>query len=168
METQTTTVFCTERNKPELTDLTQKIKAAARDAIEASHDALESAISAGGFLVKAKGRVLYGKWGSWLAENFEFTQNTANNWMRLYENRRELQDLVKEMPKQYMSVADALRLVSDNPVLLPKTKFQKVKKRCSDLIKEIYSQSPAEAKKSKELLIEHIKEVSSYIKEHAR
>jgi hypothetical protein len=84
--------------------------------------------------------------------------------MRLWENRRELTDLIKDMPKQYMSVADALRLVSENPTPPPKTKFQKVKKRCSDLIKEIYSQSPAEGKKSRQLLIDHIKDVHDYIK----
>lgn len=164
----TDVVFSTDRNKPELIDLAGKIVKLAREAIDSSHDALEAAIAAGGLLVKAKGRVLHGKWQAWLAENFEFSQTTATNWMRLWENRTELKDLIKDMPKQYMSVADALRLVSDAPVPQPKTKFQKVKKCCENLIKELYSQTPAEARKSRDLLIEHGKDISTYIREHTR
>jgi len=165
--THTETTFCTERNKSTLADLVQKIRLAAKDAVESSHDALNSAIAAGGHLVKAKEKVLYGKWGAWLAENFEFSQSVANSWMRLWDKRHELIALIKDMPKEYMSVQDALKLISTAPVPPPKTKFQKVKKRCVDLIKEIYSQSPAEAKKSRDLLIEHIKDVHDYVKEHA-
>jgi len=168
MEPAIETIFYTERSKPEITDLVQKIKVAAHDAIDSSHDALQSAIAAGGHLTKAKERILHGKWGAWLAQNFEFSQATASSWMRLWENRKELLELIKDTPKQYMSVQDALRLVSDNPTPAPKTKFQKVKKRCADLIKEIYSQSPAEAKKSKDLLIEHVKEIHGFIRKHAR
>lgn len=161
---ETTTIFCTDRHKPELTELVQKIKLAAKDAIDSSHDALHSAITAGGHLVKAQERILYGKWGAWLAENFEFKQSTANNWMRLWKYRKELMELVKGSPKQYISVADALRLVSDTPIPPPKTKLQMVKKRCGDVIKIIYSQSQSEANKSRQVLIEHINEVGAYVR----
>jgi hypothetical protein len=163
-QTETTITFCTERNKATLVDLAKDIKTCARDAAESSHDALKSAIAAGILLVKAKDKVLYGKWLPWLRQNFEFSQSTASQWMRLAENRVELLDLIKDVG--YVSVQDALKLISDNPAPPPKTKFQKVKKRCKDLIKELYSQTPAEARRSKDLLLEHIEEVNSYLKEY--
>jgi hypothetical protein len=161
---ETTAAFSTERNKATLVDLARDINNCAKDATEASHDALKSAIAAGGLLIKAKDKVLYGKWGPWLRENFKFSQSTASQWMRLAENKVELLDLIKDVG--YISVQDALKLISDNPVPIPQTKFQKVKKRCKDLIKEIYSQTPSEARRSKELLVEHIHEIGAYLKEY--
>lgn len=166
--TETALLYCTERNKADLDDLVEKITICARDAIESSHDALRSAISAGEHLTKAKRKVLYGKWISWLKQHFEFSHSTASSWMRLFENRKEILELAAESPQRYLSVNDALRLVSNNPRPEPKSKLQKVQKHCVDLIKEIYSQSPAEARKSRDTLIEHIKEVGEYIRKYTK
>ena len=160
----TTATYCTERNRTELTDLVSRIQICAKDAAESSHDALRSAITAGGYLVKAKRRVLHGKWGPWLKQNFEFSAVTANNWMRLYGNRNELVSLIKDTPEQYMSVHEALQLVGANPKRYTPTKLQKVEKRCADVIKEIYSDEKADARRLKEILIEHVKEVHGYIR----
>lgn len=166
MQTQveTTTVLCTDRDKVELAELASKIKTCAKDAVDSSHDALQSAIAAGGYLVKAKERVFRGKWTIWLKENFKFSHNTANDWMRLHEHRKELLDLIKGEPKQYMSVQDALKLVGANPGRRELTKFQLVQKRHRDFIREIYNQSPSEHRKTRQLIIEHQKDVTIYLK----
>jgi hypothetical protein len=168
LNVEPTIAFSTDRDKPELIDLVKKISSYAKDAVDSSHDALQSAIAAGGCLVRAKERVLYGRWGLWLKENFKFSQSTANDWMRLYGYRKELLDLIKGEPKQYMSVADALKLVGAKPGRPELTKYQLVKKRCGDVIREIYNQSPSDERKTRELVIKLVNDLSVYLKSHGK
>ncbi|MFW5436340.1 DUF3102 domain-containing protein [Paenibacillus apiarius] len=46
---------------------------------------LRSAIEIGKRLTEVKALVPHGEWGSWLKENVEYSQSTANNFMRLAE-----------------------------------------------------------------------------------
>lgn len=165
LNTEVEAVFCTDRHKIELVELADKISNCAKDAIESSHDALQSAIAAGGHLTKAKDRVFRGKWGPWLRDNFKFSQSTASNWMRLWQHRKELQELGKE---EYMSVEKALKLVGANPGRRELTKYQLVQKRSRDFIREIYNQTPMDARKTRELVIEHQREVTAYLKAHGK
>lgn len=46
---------------------------------------IASAIQIGGKLVEAKSMVDHGQWGKWLEEKVSYSQSTANNLMRLYQ-----------------------------------------------------------------------------------
>jgi len=46
---------------------------------------ISSAIEIGKRLVEAKAVVGHGNWGSWLAEKVDYSQSTANNMMKLYQ-----------------------------------------------------------------------------------
>lgn len=46
---------------------------------------LESAIEIGRRLTEAKGMLPHGEWGRWLSEEVSFSQSTAGNLMRIYE-----------------------------------------------------------------------------------
>lgn len=52
---------------------------------QAQNVALSYAIEIGRRLAEAKSVLPHGTWGGWLAENFEFSQSTANNFMKLFD-----------------------------------------------------------------------------------
>ena len=166
--TETQVVYCTDRHKVELTELVNKISTCAKDAVDSSHDALNSAITVGGYLTKAKYRVFYGKWTTWLRDNFKFSHSTANDWMRLYGHRKEILELVKGIPDQYMSVQDALKLSGAAPERKELTKYQLVQKRHRDFMREIYNQTPMDEKKTRQLIIDHQRDVTAYLKGHGK
>ena len=55
------------------------IKGQTRDAI------LRSSVEIGRRLVEAKALLPHGEWGNWLLESVDYSQSTANNLMRIYE-----------------------------------------------------------------------------------
>lgn len=169
MQMQTSTeqvIYCTDRHKIELSELASKISTCAKDAVDSSHDALNSAIAAGGYLTKAKERVFYGKWTQWLRDNFKFSHSTATDWMRLYGKRKEIMELAKEAG--YMSVQDALKLSGAAPTRAELTKYQLVQKRHRDFMREIYNQTTTDEKKTRQLVIDHQRDVTAYLKAHGR
>lgn len=62
--------------------ITAEIKEICR---QAQSMALMYAIEIGRRLVEAKNALPYGKWGEWLKNEVNFSQSTANNFMRLFE-----------------------------------------------------------------------------------
>ena len=46
---------------------------------------LESAIEIGRRLCEAKSMLPHGEWGAWLKDEVEFSQSSANNFMRIFE-----------------------------------------------------------------------------------
>lgn len=56
---------------------------------------LFSSVEIGRLLLEAKEKLPHGQWGGWLEEHFAYSQTTANNFMRLYKNYgdREQMDL---------------------------------------------------------------------------
>ena len=52
---------------------------------QAQNIALSYAIEIGRRLTEAKSVLPHGTWGAWLSENFEFSQSTANNFMKLFD-----------------------------------------------------------------------------------
>jgi hypothetical protein len=167
IQTSTETVaYSTDRDKVELSELAKKITTYAKDAVESSHDALHSAIAAGEHLYKAKERVFHGKWTPWLRENFKFSHNTATDWIMLYKHKKELLELLKGQKDQYMSVQDALKLCGAAKTRPELTKYQLVQKRHRDFIREIYNQTAADKRRTRELIIEHQRDVTAYLKSH--
>ena len=57
---------------------------------ELATDALDRAIHLGELLSKAKNRVPHGQWLPWLTRNVAFSDRTARNYMRIFENRAAL------------------------------------------------------------------------------
>ena len=53
--------------------------------------AVVHAIRAGELLIEAKSQVAHGAWIPWLAENFEFTRQTASGYMRLATHADQLE-----------------------------------------------------------------------------
>lgn len=53
--------------------------------VQAQNVALSYAIEIGRRLTEAKSVLPHGKWSEWLIENFEFSQSTANNFMKLFD-----------------------------------------------------------------------------------
>lgn len=53
--------------------------------IQGQRLALEYAIEIGRRLKEAKSMLAHGQWGPWLKEEVEFSQSTANNFMRIFE-----------------------------------------------------------------------------------
>lgn len=54
---------------------------------------LTAAVEIGRLLCEAKATVPYGDWGSWLENNVNYSQSTANNLMRLYNNYGEQEQM---------------------------------------------------------------------------
>ncbi len=54
---------------------------------------LAAAVEIGRLLCEAKATVPYGDWGSWLENNVNYSQSTANNLMRLYQNYGEQEQM---------------------------------------------------------------------------
>lgn len=54
---------------------------------------LRSAIEIGKRLIEAKELVAHGEWGQWLSEHVDYSQSTANNFMRVAEEYKDSQAL---------------------------------------------------------------------------
>lgn len=63
-------------------DITNKI---IRKTAQAQRIALEYAIEIGGYLTEAKALLPHGEWGNWLKNKVNYSQSTAINFMKLYE-----------------------------------------------------------------------------------
>lgn len=74
-----------------LTDLAEAINDAHRQCIGAIRAGLTHAIKAGEYLTRAKEQCDHGQWLPWLAENVTFSERTAQNYMRVYGRRAELE-----------------------------------------------------------------------------
>lgn len=66
----------------ELRDITADIWAIRRNV---QRQALEGAIEVGRLLVEAKAMVPYGEWGAYIKEELDYSQSTANNLMKIFE-----------------------------------------------------------------------------------
>lgn len=56
-------------------------------------DALQKALRIGELLIEQRQRCKHGEWLPWLKANVQFTQKTANNYMRVYEARSKLESV---------------------------------------------------------------------------
>lgn len=81
-----------EKRTADLTTLADKVNAEHRACEEAVGAALRHAITAGELLTEAKASVSHGSWGSWLAENFEGSERTAQAYMKVYRRRDEIRN----------------------------------------------------------------------------
>lgn len=80
--------------------------------------ALGYALCSGAALSEAKSRLKHGEWLSWLRQNFEGSEDTAQNYMRIYDRHGELPNTE---PVRYFGVKEALKLLA-SPRLKSETK----------------------------------------------
>lgn len=76
---------------------------------------LTAAIEIGRRLVEAKAMVPHGEWGQYLKQEVEFSQSTAQNFMRLFEEYGDQQDSLfapKSQALENLSYTKALRLLA--------------------------------------------------------
>ena len=79
-----------------------------------------SALRAGDLLSEAKAQAGHGSWGAWVEENCEFSMRTAQVYMRLANNREEVEELLKNADSAHLSIEGALRSIasqSQTPVV---------------------------------------------------
>ncbi len=58
-----------------------------------AQDVLTSAIEIGRLLCEAKAQIPHGAWGDWLRDNVSYSVSNANNMMRLYRERRRMDQI---------------------------------------------------------------------------
>jgi hypothetical protein len=84
--------------------------------------AISHAIAVGEGLIEAKALVGHGEWLPWLSENFDFSERTAQKYIRLAKHRDEVQSNTKE--PSYLAIDEALKhigkanpqRVADSPI----------------------------------------------------
>ena len=82
---------------------------------QAQRIALEYAIEIGGYLTEAKALLPHGEWGNWLKDKVNYSQSTAINFMKLYEeygNRQESLFSSNSQAVMNLSYTKALRLLA--------------------------------------------------------
>lgn len=72
--------------------LPDRINAAHRDCLASAKTAIEQAIEVGRLLIEAKADVSHGEWLPWIRENCEFSERTAQNYLRLAKQHLESPD----------------------------------------------------------------------------
>ncbi len=98
----------------ELTQLAEQITCEHALAREAARSALEHARVAGELLLQAKEQVAHGEWLPWLGTNFEFSERTAQGYMRLSRQWPELEAKAQRVAD--LSVREALHLLAEPSV----------------------------------------------------
>ena len=78
LESDNNQVELVTQSDPTPDELVIKIK-------EYLHKTKDNIIEIGKLLIQAKKQVSHGEWANWLATNIDFTQNTANRFMRCAE-----------------------------------------------------------------------------------
>lgn len=69
---------------------TQQIKDLHVQIIQKLQDSLDMGIRLGGLLTEVKEDLKHGEFGGWIKTNMPFTDRTARNYMKLYQNREKL------------------------------------------------------------------------------
>lgn len=102
--------------------LAAEITQAHDNACRAAQTTVVSAISAGERLLEAKALLGHGKWLPWFTENFDFSERTARNYMRLAKHRESVQgksaavaDLTVQGALEHLTETEAMQ------ALLPPT-----------------------------------------------
>ena len=91
----------------------RKVEAAKAKVVAAVGNALQHARRAGKLLVEAKERTPYGEWLQWLKENFEGSEKTAQNYMRVHSRWPEIEQNAKSVAD--LTLTEALKAIAPPP-----------------------------------------------------
>ena len=92
-------------------ELADQINEAHRLAQEHAESAIDYAFRVGDLLLQAKSEVKHGKWLPWLRDNVQFSERTAQTYMRLYDKRKTIERAVAD-EEEGISVRKAIGYVS--------------------------------------------------------
>lgn len=101
-----------EVDKSRLQELAEEINQehqAFRWAFKATY---RSALRAGDLLNEAKEEAGHGNWGKWVEENCEFSMRTAQVYMRIANNREEVEGLLKSADSALLSIEGVLTSIA--------------------------------------------------------
>jgi hypothetical protein len=142
-----------------LDKLAEEINEEHRAFTAAVETALERGIRCGELLTEAKENCPHGTWLSWLETNFEGAPRTAQDYMRLYNHREEIQ--AKYAGSAHLSISSALKGIAGLERAHP---FFEI----LEFIRETTTKAIAEAEESTSTsALEGIKSVEAMWTEHA-
>lgn len=95
----------------DLTSLAQRINEANQNALASSKKAILYAIECGEALINAKSLVKHGEWQSWLKNNCEVSERTAQNYMKLATEYPSIED-AKAQRVADLSIREAIKELS--------------------------------------------------------
>ena len=101
-----------EIDRQELFDLADVINAEHKAFRRAFKATFRSGLMAGDKLLEAKELVGHGGWGSWVAENCEFSDRTAQVYMQLARNRDRVEQILKTAVPADLSITSVLREIA--------------------------------------------------------
>jgi hypothetical protein len=87
----------------------QQINDLHAELVTLAQSSLEKAVRIGELLSKEKVITAHGRWLPWIKSNLTFSQQTASNYMRLYQHRKKLPTVGN------LGLTDAYRLLADAP-----------------------------------------------------
>jgi hypothetical protein len=91
----------------ELTNIPAEINRLHSEILAAARTTIQKAIRIGELLVEAKQNAGHGNWLPWIKADLEFSERTATNYMRVYENRDRLKSAnVADLTGAYVLIAD--------------------------------------------------------------
>jgi hypothetical protein len=93
------------------TDLAVRINEAHALAVEHAGKAVTHAISTGTLLIEAKAAVPHGKWLPWLRENIQFSERTAQAYMRIAGKKNVIWKEIRNGSAE-LSVNEALKRIA--------------------------------------------------------
>jgi hypothetical protein len=108
-----------------LPDLAERINAEHAACLMAARDAISRAIEVGRLLDEVKGQIQYGQWARWVAENCSFGMRQAQNYMRVYHNRAEIEARMRNGDSHLDSLRGAVAALRE-PKANVGLKFDKV------------------------------------------
>jgi hypothetical protein len=94
----------------EINGLHKELVGIEKTALDLAKTWLERAVRIGDLLTANKAAVDYGDWLNWLKKNIVFSDQTARNYMRIYENRDDPRF------KTVLNLADAYKLLANKTV----------------------------------------------------
>jgi hypothetical protein len=101
-----------------LHEIAETVKAEHAEIEIAMRESLARAVKVGELLTEAKQLVKHGEWGKWITDNCQFSERTAQNYMRIHERFPEL---AKAQPVADLTYREAVGLLAepkpDNPLL---------------------------------------------------
>ncbi len=84
-------------------------------ALDAGTAMIEHAREAGEHLLAAKSKCAHGEWGAWLDKNCEFSERTAQRYMRVAQRWPELETAAKTTRVSDLPIRDALAMLAEPP-----------------------------------------------------
>ena len=100
-----------------LSDLATEINTHHEQAQANAKRAIEHALKAGEYLIEAKAAVAHGEWLPWLKEHTEIPERTAQHYMRLANNREQLE--AKTATLADLTVTEAVQQIAEPKSLTP-------------------------------------------------